>query len=97
MLSALLGEDKARPLKRLIIQKTEGTPFFMEETVQVLFDEVRERNGGGDARKSLNALKIPPTVQGILASRIDRLPPGEGIAANPRRSWPRVYSQTGSV
>ena len=28
-----------RPLKRLIIEKTEGNPFFMEETVQVLLDE----------------------------------------------------------
>ena len=26
-------------LKRLIIEKTEGAPFFMEETVQVLFDD----------------------------------------------------------
>jgi len=29
----------ARPLKRLIIEKTEGNPFFMEETVEVLLDD----------------------------------------------------------
>ena len=40
MLSALLGEgNEVAPLKRLIIERTEGNPFFMEETVQVLFDE----------------------------------------------------------
>ena len=40
MLSALLGDGvEVGPLKRLIIEKTEGNPFFMEETVQVLLDE----------------------------------------------------------
>ena len=64
------------PLKRLIIDKTEGNPFFMEETVQVLFDEGALVRDGVAAKltKPLDALKIPPTVQGILAARIDRLP-----------------------
>src|SRR5215467_12744822 len=63
-------------LKRLIIDKTEGNPFFMEEMVQVLFDEGALVREGAAAKltKSANALKIPPTVQGILAARIDRLP-----------------------
>ena len=47
----------------------------MEETVQVLFDEgALVRDGAVKLTRSLNALKIPPTVQGILAARIDRLP-----------------------
>jgi class 3 adenylate cyclase/tetratricopeptide (TPR) repeat protein len=77
MLTALLGDDAAlAPLKRVIIEKTEGTPFFMEETVQVLFDEgALVRNGVVKLTKPLGELKIPPTVQGILASRIDRLLP----------------------
>ena len=38
------------PLKRLIIERTEGNPFFMEEMVQVLFEEgVLQRNGSGEA------------------------------------------------
>src|SRR5215469_12333557 len=76
MLSALLddgsGLDK---LKRVIIERTEGNPFFMEETVQVLLDEgALVRNGAMRLTKPLGELKIPPTVQGILAARIDRLP-----------------------
>jgi predicted ATPase len=69
------GADLAA-LKRLIIKKTEGNPFFMEETVQVLLDEdALVRDGAAlTLTKPLNALKIPPTVQGILAARIDRLP-----------------------
>jgi tetratricopeptide (TPR) repeat protein len=77
MLSALLSDGKDLiPLKRLIIERTEGNPFFMEETVQVLFDEGALVRDGSAVKltRSLNTLKIPPTVQGILAARIDRLP-----------------------
>ena len=60
----------------MIIERTEGNPFFMEETVQVLFDEGALVRDGAAVKltKSLDALKIPPTVQGILAARIDRCP-----------------------
>ena len=79
MLTALLGsEPDLAPLKRIIIEKTEGNPFFMEETVQVLLDEgALVRNGTTRLTKPLRELKIPPTVQAILAARIDRLPPDQ--------------------
>jgi class 3 adenylate cyclase/tetratricopeptide (TPR) repeat protein len=78
MLLALLGDGKdLEPLKRVIIDKTEGNPFFMEETVQVLLDEGALVRDGGAAKltRPVSELKIPPTVQGILAARIDRLAP----------------------
>ena len=66
------------PLKRLIVERTEGNPFFMEEMVQEMFEErVLVRNGAVRLTRSLLDLKIPPTVQAILASRIDRLGPEE--------------------
>ncbi|HVA80197.1 MAG TPA: adenylate/guanylate cyclase domain-containing protein [Candidatus Binataceae bacterium] len=88
MLSALLFQSPLPPgegqgegaelsaLKRLIIDRTEGNPFFMEETVQVLLDEGALVREGSSVRltRPLAELKIPPTVQGILAARIDRLP-----------------------
>jgi class 3 adenylate cyclase/predicted ATPase len=76
MLSALLGDgEDLLSLKRLIIERTEGTPFFMEEIVQALFEDgVLQRNGVVKLAKSLNAVKVPATVQAVLASRIDRLP-----------------------
>jgi class 3 adenylate cyclase/tetratricopeptide (TPR) repeat protein/ribosomal protein L40E len=80
MLSALLGDGaELAPLKRVIIEKTEGNPFFMEETVQVLLDEGALVREGSAVRltRPLAELKIPPTVQGILAARIDRLPADE--------------------
>ena len=62
MLSALLGTDaQLASLKKLIIDKTEGNPFFMEETVQVLFgDGALVRNGTVKLTKSLSELRIPP-------------------------------------
>jgi class 3 adenylate cyclase/predicted ATPase len=79
MLSALLGDGRDLiPLKRLIIERTEGTPFFMEEIVQSLFEDgVLHRNGAVKLAKSMNAVKVPTTVQAMLAARIDRLPAEE--------------------
>jgi len=79
MLQFLLGESAALDaLKRLIIEKTEGNPFFIEEMVQTLFEDgALARNGTVSLTSALSELKIPPTVQGILAARIDRLPPAE--------------------
>jgi class 3 adenylate cyclase/predicted ATPase len=79
MLSALLGDGKDLiPLKRLIIERTEGTPFFMEEMVQTLFEDgVVQRNGAVKLARSMNTVKVPTTVQAVLASRIDRLPAEE--------------------
>jgi class 3 adenylate cyclase/tetratricopeptide (TPR) repeat protein len=79
MLSALVGDaPELEPLKRLVLERTEGNPFFMEELVQSLFDEgALVRNGTVMIARSLSQLKIPPTVQGILAARIDRLLPEE--------------------
>jgi tetratricopeptide (TPR) repeat protein len=77
MLAALLGDGaELAPLKRLIIERTEGTPFFMEETVQMLLDDGSlARNGTIRLARPLIELKIPTTVQAILAARVDRLTP----------------------
>ena len=75
MLAALLGGGvELEALKRLIIKRTDGNPFFIEEMVQALFDEgALVRNGAVKVTRSLSQLRLPPTVQGLLASRIDRL------------------------
>ena len=82
-------ENTLHALKQLILDKTQGTPFFMEEMVQELFEQgVLVRTEVGAALRGrpqegthigvpLQGLRIPPTVQGILAARIDRLAPEE--------------------
>ena len=65
-------------LKRLIIERTEGTPFFMEEMVQALFEEgMLQPDGTVKLTRPINAVEVPATVQAVLASRIDRLPAPE--------------------
>src|SRR5260370_3144512 len=74
-----MGDDESSlGLTGLISERTEGNPFFMEEMVQALFEQgVLARNGAVKLVKPLNEIRVPPTVQAILASRIDRLPAAE--------------------
>src|SRR6516165_6526636 len=76
MLTALLGEgDDLSPLKHLIAERTGGNPFFIEEIVQRLFEDGSlVRNGTVRITRSLSQLRLPPTVQGMLVARVDRLP-----------------------
>jgi class 3 adenylate cyclase/predicted ATPase len=76
LLTFLLGSDASlKALKHLILEKTEGTPFFMEEVVQTLVEEGM-LSGARDHYQLEHApaeLHLSPTVQGVLAARIDRL------------------------
>jgi tetratricopeptide (TPR) repeat protein len=78
LLKALLGDDPTiEPLKRLLIERTEGNPFFLEESVRTLVETkvlVGER-GAYRLEKAAHSLQIPATAQAILAARIDRLAP----------------------
>jgi class 3 adenylate cyclase/tetratricopeptide (TPR) repeat protein len=80
LLQALLGDDPSLvPLKRLLIPRTEGNPFFLEESVRALVETgvlVGER-GAYCLAKPLDSLQVPATVQAVLTARIDRLPPEE--------------------
>src|SRR5262249_20697884 len=80
LLTFLLGNNAGlKSLKQLILEKTEGTPFFMEEVVQTLAEEgmlIGER-GNYRLEKVPTELHISPTVQGVLTARIDRLSPAE--------------------
>jgi predicted ATPase len=70
--------DELAALKLLITEKTEGNPFFMEEMVQNLFEEgALVRNGEIRLTRPLSRIRIPATVQAMLAARIDRLPADE--------------------
>jgi len=78
MLNALVGTDRAlEPLKNFLIEKTGGTPLFIEESVRALA-EIGDLSGepaGYHATKLISDLKIPPTIEALLSSRIDRLAP----------------------
>jgi len=80
LLEALLGSDgRLGPLKRLLIERTQGNPFFLEESVQALVETgaLAGDRGAYTAARTVPDVRVPATVQAVLAARIDRLPPEE--------------------
>ncbi|MCG8695397.1 MAG: AAA family ATPase [Minwuiales bacterium] len=77
LLDLLLGDaaDLA-PLKQLILRRTDGNPFFIEEVVRDLADRqtLIGKPGAYGLADGLVRLEVPPTVYAVLAARIDRLP-----------------------
>jgi class 3 adenylate cyclase/tetratricopeptide (TPR) repeat protein len=76
LLEVLLGADPSlESLKELLIERTEGNPFFLEESVRTLV-EIQVLVGASGAYHLAHAcptIHIPATVQAVLAARIDRL------------------------
>jgi len=80
LLAGLLGDDPSMErLKPLLIQRTEGTPFFLEESVRTLIETgvLAGERGGYRLVRPVDEIRVPATVQAVLAARIDRLPPQE--------------------
>jgi class 3 adenylate cyclase/tetratricopeptide (TPR) repeat protein len=77
LLDSLLGrEERLSELKGRILRHTGQVPLFIEEVARQLIDRgVTKSDADRFAEKAQwDALDIPPTVQGVIASRIDRLP-----------------------
>src|SRR5207249_1932355 len=86
LLHALLGNDVGatgrsplQDLTRLLIARTEGNPFFLEESVRTLVETgvLVGELGAYRLVTPLDRLQVPATVQAVLAARIDRLPSEE--------------------
>ena len=80
LLRFLLGDNKdLDPLKKLLIKRTDGNPFFIEESVRSLVETGFLLGIKGQYRPGLkiDSIRIPSTVQTVLADRIDRLPTTE--------------------
>jgi class 3 adenylate cyclase/tetratricopeptide (TPR) repeat protein len=80
VLQTLLGDDPSlAPLKHLLVTRTEGNPFFLEESVRTLMETgiLVGEPGAYRLAQALPTIQVPATVQAVLAARIDRLPPEE--------------------
>jgi predicted ATPase len=76
LLDNVLGTDLSlAPLRRLLIERTERNPFFLEESVRTLVEtgELAGERGAYRLLKPVGSLQVPASVQAILAARIDRL------------------------
>ena len=77
LLGALLGDGAdLKPLKQRLVERTEGNPFFVEESVRTLVEThvLVGEPGAYKLAKPVATIQMPATVQAILAARIDRLP-----------------------
>jgi adenylate cyclase len=77
LLTTLLGADASlTPLRRFVLERTGGNPFFIEEVVWALVEDGTLAGAPGNYRLThpLDAVNVPPSVQAVLAARIDRLP-----------------------
>lgn len=77
LLDHLLGpETLPEQLKRLIVTKAEGNPFYLEEVIRSLINSgtiVAADDGRWQVTGSLGEISLPDTLQGVIMSRIDQL------------------------
>jgi len=80
LLVELLGKDPdLQTLQSILVERTDGNPFFLEEAIRTLVETkmlIGER-GAYRLARTLEDIRVPATVQAVLAARIDRLPPDE--------------------
>jgi tetratricopeptide (TPR) repeat protein len=78
-----LGEgDEAKELARQICARTGGNPFFIHEVIEALIDRGVVRFDGPERRLRIDRrgpIRIPTTLDGAIAARIEELPPDERL------------------
>jgi len=80
LLVSLLGTDASLDaLKHALIERTDGNPLFLEESVRTLVETkaLAGERGAYRLMQEAKATQVPATVQAILAARIDRLSPDD--------------------
>ena len=79
MAANLLGNVQIdRDIEELILSRTEGIPFFIEEHVKALKDLkiIERQNGAYKLTKGIQTITIPSTIQDVIMARVDALPEG---------------------
>ncbi len=80
IISNLVGSQPLpRDLARKIEEAAEGNPFFVEELLSMLVDDgILEREGDAyRVTRTPSEIAVPPTIELLLAARLDRLPADE--------------------
>jgi len=76
LIGNLLGRaELAEEVRQRVAEAAEGNPLFVEETLAMLIDDglLERRNGDWVAAGNLTEVSVPPTIQALLAARLDRL------------------------
>jgi class 3 adenylate cyclase/tetratricopeptide (TPR) repeat protein len=89
-------------LQHALLARSEGNPLYAEEFVRMLVDHGFLYRDGGGWQLRAGDVPVPESVQGIIAARLDALPPEEkqvlrDAAVVGRRFWPGAASAVGGA
>ncbi len=76
----LVGAETLPPeLVARLPESTEGNPLFVRELMRMLVDDgvIVETADGWQLTIDVEAVEVPPTIQSLLAARLDRMPADE--------------------
>ena len=67
-----------KDLEEFLLEKTEGVPFFIEETIRSLKDLkiIERKNGTYVLKKDIRDVSVPSTIHDVIMARVDALPEG---------------------
>jgi class 3 adenylate cyclase/tetratricopeptide (TPR) repeat protein len=88
-------EDLPESVRKLILNKAEGNPFFVEEVIRTLIDSeyIVQENSHWRATREIVNVAIPDTLTGVLSARIDRLPENTKHVAQTAAVLGRIFAQ----
>jgi class 3 adenylate cyclase/tetratricopeptide (TPR) repeat protein len=104
MMTHLLGtKEIEKALEELILEKTEGVPFFIEEFIKSLKDlrVIERKENAYRLSKDVHQLILPSTIQDVIMARVDSLPEGakevlqKGAVIEREFSYPLINRVTG--
>jgi tetratricopeptide (TPR) repeat protein len=94
LIEQLLGGDAPAEVVGPVLHRSEGNPFFAGELLRMMTEDgTLERRSGRWALVRELPSALPDTVQGVIASRIDLLPPAEKSAIQDASVIGRVFWQ----
>jgi DNA-binding SARP family transcriptional activator len=75
------GSASSAEVRDTVLRTAEGNPLFIEELVAMMTEEekIEWRDGSWHAATQLSELPMPPSIQALLASRLDRLSSDERV------------------
>ena len=97
LVGALLAVDGLPdPLRDQILDRAEGNPLFVEETIRLLIERgsVVERDGQWVAAGPVGELEVPETVEALIRARLDALPRAERAVLQGASVIGRVFQRS---
>ena len=93
LMDGLLEGGVPAPLRDRIVTLSEGNPLFAEEMVRMLVDRgaLRFADGHWELAHDVGSIDIPPSVQAVLAARLDTLPAEEKRVAQDAAVVGRIF------